>query len=67
VTQDSLHEAMAVSRRIFRFQPLAPREHPPEPPRGPDEQVWKAAIAARCHEFIEALPDGLQTLVGIAA
>jgi ATP-binding cassette subfamily B protein len=33
-------------------------------PEASDEEVWKAAIAARCHEFIEALPDGLDTMMG---
>lgn len=28
------------------------------------EDVKRAACAAQCHEFIEALPDGYQTLVG---
>lgn len=29
-----------------------------------DEEVYAAAKAARCHEFIEALPNGYQTVVG---
>ncbi len=33
-------------------------------PDAPDEDVWKAAIAARCRPFIEKLPEGLDTLVG---
>src|SRR3546814_8293652 len=29
-----------------------------------DEEVWEAAIAARCRPFIETLPDGIDTIVG---
>ena len=28
------------------------------------EEVARAACAAQCHEFIESLPNGYQTLVG---
>ena len=33
-------------------------------PDASDEEVWKAAIAARCRPFIEKLPQGLDTMVG---
>ncbi|MGU3493085.1 ABC transporter ATP-binding protein [Xanthobacteraceae bacterium A53D] len=33
-------------------------------PDATDEEVWEAAIAARCRPFIEALPEGLETIVG---
>lgn len=33
-------------------------------PEAADEEVRKAALAARCNSFIEALPDGLRTIVG---
>ncbi|GGF54760.1 ABC transporter [Azorhizobium oxalatiphilum] len=33
-------------------------------PAATDEEVWEAAIAARCRPFIEALPEGLETVVG---
>ena len=33
-------------------------------PDASDEEVWQAAIAARCGSFIEALPQGMQTIVG---
>lgn len=33
-------------------------------PDASDEDVWRAAMDARCDTFIEALPDGLDTIVG---
>ncbi|MDR4306200.1 ABC transporter ATP-binding protein [Chelatococcus sambhunathii] len=33
-------------------------------PDATDEEVWEAAIAARCRPFIETLPQGLDTVVG---
>jgi ATP-binding cassette subfamily B protein len=33
-------------------------------PEASDEDVCEAAIAAHCHDFISALPDGFDTLVG---
>lgn len=33
-------------------------------PEATDEEVWEAAIAARCRSFIQELPQGIETLVG---
>jgi ATP-binding cassette subfamily B protein len=33
-------------------------------PDATDDDVWEAAVAARCRPFIEHLPEGLDTLVG---
>ena len=33
-------------------------------PEATDDEVWEAALAARCGEFIENLPTGLDTIVG---
>ena len=33
-------------------------------PEATDDEVWEAAAAAHCCEFIAELPDGLDTLVG---
>lgn len=33
-------------------------------PDATNEEVWRAAMDARCSSFIEALPDGLNTIVG---
>ena len=65
VTQESLHEAMAiVPQDISLFNRSLLENIRYSRPEASDEEVWKAAIAARCHEFIEALPDGLETIVG---
>jgi ATP-binding cassette, subfamily B, bacterial len=65
VTQDSLREAMAVvPQDISLFNRSILENIRYSRPDASDEQVWKAAIAARCHEFIEAMPEGLETIVG---
>jgi len=33
-------------------------------PDATDEEVWRAAMDARCNTFVETLPDGLNTIVG---
>ncbi len=33
-------------------------------PNATDEQVYAAARAAQCHEFIQNLPNGYNTLIG---
>jgi ATP-binding cassette subfamily B protein len=33
-------------------------------PDASDDEVWRAAMDARCNSFIEALPEGLDTIVG---
>jgi ATP-binding cassette subfamily B protein len=33
-------------------------------PDATDEEVWRAAMDARCNSFVEALPEGLNTIVG---
>ncbi len=33
-------------------------------PGATDDEIWAAAIAARCDEFISAMPHGLDTVVG---
>jgi ATP-binding cassette, subfamily B, bacterial len=36
-------------------------------PDASDDEVFEAAIAARCYDFVEALPDGFNTIVGDAS
>ena len=43
--------------------PLDPGKHPLRPADATDDEVLRAAIAARC-DFVETLPDGLATMVG---
>jgi ATP-binding cassette, subfamily B, bacterial len=33
-------------------------------PDATDEEVWRAAMDARCNSFVEGLPEGLNTIVG---
>jgi ATP-binding cassette subfamily B protein len=33
-------------------------------PDASDEEVWRAAMDARCNSFVEVLPEGLSTIVG---
>ena len=33
-------------------------------PEASDDEVWQAAQAARCGDFIDELPQGLDTIVG---
>jgi len=65
VTQDSLREALAVvPQDISLFNRSILENIRYSRPEASDQEVWRAAIAARCHEFIEAMPDGLDTIVG---
>lgn len=65
VTQDSLWQAIAVvPQELSLFNRSLMENIRYGRPEASDEAVWKAAIAARCHEFIELLPNGLDTIVG---
>jgi ATP-binding cassette, subfamily B, bacterial len=64
-TQESLRQAIAV---VPQDAPLLNRSLMDNirygRPEATDEEVWEAALAARCGEFIENLPAGLDTIVG---
>ena len=65
VTQQSLREAIAVvPQDISLFHRTLIENIRYARPEATDGEVWEAARAARCCEFIEKLPDGLDTLVG---
>ena len=65
VTQQSLREAIAVvPQDISLFHRTLIENIRYARPEAPDEEVWEAAKAARCLQFIEKLPEGLDTLVG---
>ena len=65
VTQQSLREAIAVvPQDISLFHRTLIENIRYARPEASDEEVWEAAKAARCCEFIEKLPDRLDTLVG---
>ena len=64
-TQESLRQAIAV---VPQDAPLLNRSLMENirygRPEATDAEVWEAALAARCGEFIENLPAGLDTIVG---
>ena len=65
VTRDSLRAAIAVvPQDISLFhRPLLDNVRYGRPDASEDE-VWQALVAARCDDFVAALPQGLQTMVG---
>ena len=65
VTQDSLREAITVvPQDISLFNRTLRENIRYGRPDATDEEVWEAAAAAKCCEFIDALPNGLETIVG---
>ena len=65
VTHDSLLEAMTiVPQDISLFHRTLLENIRYGRPDASDEEVWAAATAANCRAFIEALPEGLDTMVG---
>jgi ATP-binding cassette, subfamily B, bacterial len=65
VTQESLRGAIAVvPQDISLFQRTVIDNIRYGRPDASDEEVLGAANAARCGDFIEALPNGLDTIVG---
>jgi ATP-binding cassette subfamily B protein len=64
VTQESLREAIAiVPQDISLFNRSMMENIRYSRPTASDDEVMQAAIAARC-DFIEALPEGMATMVG---
>ncbi|CCE04692.1 putative fused ATP-binding/permease protein [Bradyrhizobium sp. STM 3843] len=64
VTQQSLREAISVvPQDISLFHRSILENIRYGRPSATDDEVLRAAIAARC-DFVDALPDGLQTMVG---
>jgi ATP-binding cassette, subfamily B, bacterial len=64
VTQQSLREAISVvPQDISLFHRSIMENIRYGRPNATDDEVLRAAIAARC-DFVEALPDGLETMVG---
>jgi ATP-binding cassette subfamily B protein len=65
VTQQSLRGAIAiVPQDISLFHRSLIENIRYARPEASDNEVWEAAAAAHCCEFITELPDGLDTLVG---
>jgi ATP-binding cassette subfamily B protein len=64
VTQDSLRHAIAVvPQDIALFQRSVLENIRYGQPGASDDMVYEAAVAARC-DFIESLPNGIETIVG---
>ncbi|MGU3538763.1 ABC transporter ATP-binding protein [Methylobacterium sp. A54F] len=65
VTQESLREAITVVPQDVSMFHRSLRENIRYGrPDASDEDVWKAAEAAHCTDFINALPEGFDTIVG---
>jgi ATP-binding cassette subfamily B protein len=65
VTQDSLRSAIAVvPQDVSLFHRSIMENIRYGRPDASDDEVMEAAIAARCLDFIEALPHGMATVVG---
>jgi ATP-binding cassette subfamily B protein len=65
VTQHSLREAIAVvPQDLSLFHRSAMENIRYGRPDASDDEVHDAAVAAKCHDFIAALPDGFATIVG---
>lgn len=65
ITQESLWNAIAtVPQDTAMFNRSLLENIRYGRPDATDEQVWRAAMDARCHSFVEELPEGLDTVVG---
>jgi ATP-binding cassette subfamily B protein len=65
VTQESLREAITVVPQDVSMFHRSLRENIRYGrPEATDEEVWQAAEAAHCTDFIKALPEGFDTIVG---
>ncbi len=65
VTQESLRHSIAVvQQEISLFHRSVLENLRYGKPDATDEEVYRAAEAAHCSEFIDRLPDGFQTMVG---
>jgi ATP-binding cassette subfamily B protein len=64
-TQESLREMVAVvPQDISLFHRSILENIRYGRPTASDGEVWQAAAAARCREFVDALPEGMDTIVG---
>ena len=64
-TQESLRQAIAVvPQDISLFHRTVLENIRYGRPEASDAEVWAAAAAARCADFIQALPQGMETIVG---
>ena len=65
ITQESLWDAIAtVPQDVALFNRSLLENIRYGRPDATNDEVWRAALDARCSSFIESLPDGLDTIVG---
>jgi ATP-binding cassette, subfamily B, bacterial len=65
VTQESLHQAIAVVHQdVSLFHRSVMENLRYGRPKASDEEVFRAAEAAHCSEFISRMPQGFDTMVG---
>ena len=65
VTQQSLREAIAVvPQDISLFHRSLMENIRYARPEASDAEVWQSALAAHCGDFVDELPQGLDTIVG---
>src|SRR5205807_1216581 len=65
ITQNSLRQAIAtVPQDTALFNRTLLENIRYGRPDATDEEVWQAAVDSRCNLFIEALPQGMSTIVG---
>ncbi|MGL6197903.1 MAG: ABC transporter ATP-binding protein [Lachnospiraceae bacterium] len=53
-----------VFQRVYLFQDTIYNNISMGKPEAAEEEIYDAAKKARCYEFIQALPDGFQTVIG---
>jgi len=53
-----------VFQRVYLFQDTIYNNISMGKPEATEEEIYDAAKKARCYEFIQALPDGFQTVIG---
>src|SRR5215831_1682603 len=65
VTQESIRQAISVVPQDISLFHRSVRENIRYGrPNATDAEVMEAAVAARCRDFIEAMPEGFETVVG---
>lgn len=59
-----MEQISMVFQRVYLFQDTIYNNIAMGRPDAPEEEVFQAAKKARCYDFVTALPDGFQTIVG---
>ena len=59
-----MEQISMVFQRVYLFQDTIYNNISMGKPDATEEEVYEAAKKARCYDFIMALPDGFQTVIG---